>query len=62
MERGVKMDLAQKLLKEFTDLPEEKKKKLIEFAIALKKEKVEVEKMMDTIIDENEEALEELSK
>jgi uncharacterized protein YfbU (UPF0304 family) len=55
--------LAEKLLKEFEQLTEEKKKEVIDFVEFIKvKEQREIEKLMDTIIDENKEALEELAK
>ena len=57
------MTLAEKLLKEFEQLTEEKKKEVIDFIEFIKaKEEKEIENLMDTIIDENREALEELAK
>jgi hypothetical protein len=57
------MTLIEKLLKKFEDLPEDKKMEVIDFIEFLKtKDKRKVENMMDTIIEENREALEELSK
>lgn len=58
----INVNLAEKLLKEFEELPEEKKQEVIDFVEFLKtKSKKEVEKLMDSIIEENKEALEELS-
>lgn len=57
------MSLEEKLLKEFSDLPEDKKIEVIDFVEFLKnKNKKQLESMMDLIIDENREALEELAK
>lgn len=56
------MSLAEKLLKEFEELPEEKKREVIDFVEFLKtKTRNQVENLMDIIIDENSEALKELS-
>lgn len=55
--------LAEKLLKEFEQLTEEKKKEVIDFVELIKaKDQSEIEHLMDSIIDENKEALEELAK
>jgi hypothetical protein len=57
------MSLAEKLLKEFEQLPEDKKIEVIDFVEFLKtKTRNEVENLMDVIIDENSEALKELSQ
>ena len=56
------MSLTEKLLKEIEGLFEESKQEVIDFVEFLKtKSKKEVEAMMDSIIEENKEALEELS-
>jgi hypothetical protein len=56
------MSLAEKLLKEFEELLEEKKMEVIDFVEFLKmKTGNQVEKLMDKIIEENKQALEELS-
>jgi ribosomal silencing factor RsfS len=56
------MSLTEKLLKEIEGLSEERKQEVIDFVEFLKtKSKKEVEAMMDSIIEENKEALEELS-
>ncbi|WP_438447688.1 DUF2281 domain-containing protein [Gorillibacterium sp. sgz5001074] len=57
------MSLEEKLLKEFSDLPEDKKIEVIDFVEFLKnKNNKQLESMMDLIIEENREALEELAK
>ena len=57
------MSLAEKLLKEFEQLPEDQKREVIDFVEFLKtKTRNEVGKLMDVIIDENSEALKELSQ
>ena len=57
------MTLAEKLIKEFEKLPEEKKMQVIDFVEFLKeKEKRNMEALMDDIIDQNLEALQELAK
>jgi len=57
------MTLAEKLLQDFQDLPEEKKQQVIDFVEFLKcKQQQELEAMMDDIIDTNKEALLELAK
>jgi ribosomal silencing factor RsfS len=56
------MSLTEKLLKEIEGLSDERKQEVIDFVEFLKtKSKKEVEAMMDSIIEENKEALEELS-
>jgi len=58
-----KMNLEEKLVKEFSQLSEDKKKEVIDFVEFLKmKERNEKIELMDLIIDENEEALKELVK
>lgn len=60
---GVNISLAERLLAEFDKLSEDKKMEVIDFIEFLKmKEKKELGKLMDSIIDENREALEELSQ
>ncbi|MGL5511898.1 MAG: DUF2281 domain-containing protein [Sporomusa sp.] len=57
------MTLAEKLLQDFQDLPEEKKQQVIDFVEFLKsKQQKELETMMDDIIETNKEALLELAK
>lgn len=57
------MSLAEKLIKDFETLPEDKKIEVIDFVDFLKKKnRKNIESMMDLIIVENKEALEELSK
>ncbi|EHL09012.1 hypothetical protein [Desulfitobacterium hafniense] len=57
------MTLAEKLLKEFEQLTEEKKQEVIDFVEFIKtKEQREIETLMETVINENREALEELAK
>ena len=57
------MSLAEKLVKDFEQLSEDKKKEVIDFVEFLKiKERKEKIELMDSIIDENGEALKELAK
>lgn len=57
------MSLAEKLVKDFEQLSDEKKKEVIDFVEFLKiKEKKEKIRLMDFIIDENQDALKELAK
>jgi uncharacterized protein YfbU (UPF0304 family) len=57
------MSLVERFLKEFDELPEDKKKEVIDFIEFLKmRDKNELGKLMDSIIDENREALKELSQ
>jgi len=57
------MTLAEKLIKEFEKLPEEKKIQVIDFVESLKdKEKKNLETLMDNVIEDNSEALKELAK
>lgn len=57
------MTLAEKLIKAFEQLTEEKKKEVIDFVEFVKaKEQKEVENLMDAVIAENKEALKELAK
>ena len=57
------MSLAERFLKEFVGLPEDKQKEVIDFIEFLKiKDKNELGKLMDTIIEENRQALEELGQ
>ncbi|HOV27744.1 MAG TPA: DUF2281 domain-containing protein [Pseudobacteroides sp.] len=57
------MSLAEKLIKDFEQLSEDKKKEVIDFVEFLKiKEIKEKIGLMDFVIDENEEALKELAK
>jgi hypothetical protein len=56
------MSLSEKLLKEFEELPDDKKREVIDFVEFLKtRTRNQVENLMDVIIDENTEALKELS-
>jgi len=55
--------LAEKLVEEFEQLTEEKKKEVIDFVEFVKaKEQKNIENLMDSIITENREALGELAK
>ena len=57
------MSLAERFLKDFEGLPEDKKKEVIDFIEFLKmRDKNELGKLMDSIIDENREAFKELSQ
>lgn len=57
------MTLAEKLIKDFEQLPEDKKKQVIDFVEFIKtKEQKELESLMDSTISENMEALKELAK
>jgi len=57
------LSLAERFLKEFDELPEEKKKVVIDFIELLKmKDRNELGTLMDTIIKENQQALKELSQ
>lgn len=57
------MTLAQKLFIEFEKLPDDKKQEVIDFVEFLKeKSNKNIDKMMDTIIEENKEAFKELAK
>ena len=57
------MNLAEKLLKDFETLPEDKKIEVIDFVNFLKNRNQEkLENMMDLVIAENIVALKELSK
>ncbi len=57
------MSLAEKLVNDFNELPEEKKREVIDFVEFLKKkENSSVEMLMDDVIEENKVALEELAK
>ncbi len=57
------MTLAEKLIKDFEQLPEDKKKQVIDFVEFIKtKEQKELEGVMDSVISENMEALKELAK
>ena len=57
------MTLAEKLIKEFEQLTEEKKQEVIDFVEFVKaKEQREIEHLMDVIIDDNRQAFEELAK
>ena len=57
------MTLAEKLLKEFEQLTEEKKQEVIDFVEFIKtKDLREIETLMEPVINENREALEELAK
>lgn len=57
------MTLAEKLLLEFEQLPEDKKKEVINFVEFIKvKGQKEIEGYMNEIIHDNKEALKELAK
>lgn len=57
------MNLAEKLIRDFESLSEDKKLEVIDFVDFLKnKDQIKLENMMDLIIVENNEALMELSK
>ncbi len=57
------MSLAERFLREFEELPEDKKKEVIDFIEFLKmKDKNQLGKLMDSIINENREAFKELSQ
>lgn len=57
------MTLSEKLMREFEQLTEEKKKEDIDFIEFVKaKEQKELENLMDAAIVENEEVLEEFTK
>lgn len=57
------MTLAEKLLQNFQELPDEKKRQVIDFVEFLRtKERQELEQMMDNIITDNKEAFVELAK
>jgi hypothetical protein len=60
---GISMSLEEKLLQDFITLPEDKKIEVIDFVEFLKsKTNQPLESIMDTIINENQEALRELAK
>lgn len=57
------MTLADKLIQTFDSLPDDKKREAIDFVEFLKaKNQKELDGLMDAIIDENQEALEELGR
>ncbi len=57
------VSLAEKLIRDFEDLPEIQKREVIDFVEFLKiKNQRRLEKMMDEVIFENKEALDELAK
>ncbi len=57
------MTLAEKLLQNFQELPDERKRQVIDFVEFLRiKERQGLEQMMDNIIAENKEAFVELAK
>lgn len=57
------MTIVEKFIKEFEELPEEKQAEVIDFIEFLRiKENNKITQMMDSIIDENMEALLELAK
>lgn len=57
------MTIVERFIKEFEELPEEKQAEVIDFIEFLRvKENNKITQMMDTIIDENMEALLELAK
>ena len=57
------MSLAEKLVIDFNELPEDKKIEVIDFVEFLKKkQEVSLEQLMDNVIEDNKIALEELAK
>ena len=57
------MSLAEKVLKDFEQLPDDKQIEVIDFIEFLKnKEQKKLENLMNMVIQENKEALEELAK
>lgn len=57
------MSLAEKFIREFEALPEDRKREVIDFIEFLKaKESKRLEGMMERIIDDNLEALKELAR
>jgi uncharacterized protein YfbU (UPF0304 family) len=57
------MSLAEKLIKDFEELPEIQKREVIDFVEFLKiKNQKKLENMMDEVIIDNQEALRELAK
>ena len=57
------MTLAEKLLYEFEQLSDNKKIEVIDFVEFVKrKEQMELEALMDTVINDNKDALKELAK
>lgn len=57
------MSLAEKLIKDFEELPETQKREVIDFVEFLKiKNQKRLENMMDEVILENQVSLEELAK
>ena len=57
------MTLAEKLLQEFQELPEDKQRQTIDFVEFLRaKEQKQLENMMDAVIADNKEAFLELAK
>lgn len=57
------MSLARDLLENFNELSDEKKREVIDFVEFLKsRDQNKLETMMDKIIEDNRDALEELSK
>lgn len=57
------MSLAERLIKDFEELPETQKREVIDFVEFLKqKNQKRLEEMMDEVIFENKDALEELAK
>lgn len=63
MKRGDIMSLAEKLVIDFNELPEDKKIEVIDFVEFLKKkQEVSLEQLMDNVIKDNKIAFEELAK
>jgi len=57
------MSLAERLIKDFEELPETQKREVVDFVEFLKqKNQKKLEDMMDEVIFENKDALEELAK
>jgi hypothetical protein len=60
---GDLMTLAQKFVKEFEELSDDKKQEVIDFLEFLKqKNNKDIDGMMDRLIEDNKEAFEELAK
>jgi hypothetical protein len=57
------MSLAEKLMGEFNELPDDKKQEVIDFVEFLKQRtEKNIDSLMNKIINDNEEALKELAK
>lgn len=56
------MSIEEKLIHDFLALPDDKRKKVINYVESLKNSTKQIENVMDEIISENHKALKELSK